>query len=326
MLRQSPLRQQKTHSGPRVVDLPVQELKPLHPLGQHLPFPMNVNAPQASPPQEYLTFDLQRPRRATLPSVPITNIQRRSLDESRGRLSTWEERQDEDAPLSPGIGIALSSPTQATNPVQSKRRSRSAGALHDLFKGAASIERRRSAEIRYWRESHASGSFYSRPQTAITVETIRSVGAQEPTFQERDSQSVPEMTATLVHADELTPEPEEREIQAPVSAFNFGNLMGTHSNKKSASEPSNEVEALPPQSHSQKRLSMEDRVQLLENKFEDIEFTMRRLSTRNNRQTIILENAPKNLRSRNGSHSTRLCFRITATIYAKHPSRAWPSI
>ncbi|CAO2651948.1 Nn.00g002310.m01.CDS01 [Neocucurbitaria sp. VM-36] len=308
MLRQSPPREQKSN-GPRISDLPVEELKPLHPLGQHLPFPMNVNAPQASPPQEYLTFDMQRPdigrRRATLPSVPSASVHRHSLDESRGRLSTWEERQDEDPEPSPGIGIALSSPTQATTPRQSKRRSRSADALRDLVKNHAPLDRRRSAEIRYWRESYMSGSVYSRPQTAKTVETLRSVQMQEPVIQEPESESVIEMSATLVQADEPeTPELEhvdreqetERVVQAPVSAFNFGNL-------KSAPEPQHE--APPPPPRSQQRPTVEDRMQHLESKLENMEFSVRRLSTRNNRQTIILENAPKNLRTRNRSSSSR---------------------
>ncbi|KAH7386008.1 hypothetical protein BKA66DRAFT_67135 [Pyrenochaeta sp. MPI-SDFR-AT-0127] len=318
MLRQSPPREYQTLSGPRISDLPVQELKPLHPLGQHLPFPMNVNAPQASPPQEYLTFDSQGPgirRRATLPSVPSAGIQRHSLDEARGRLSTWEERNDEDALPSPGIGIALSSPTQVTTPIQSRRRSRSAGALQDLVKGRASVERRRSAEIRYWRESHASGSAYSRPQTAKTVETMRSVQAQEPMIQAPEPDSAMEMSATLGHADEPeTPEQEapkiqereaeNREVQAPVSAFNFGNLRSAFSDEDSI-VPEPQGEAPPTPSRNPNRLSIEDRVLHLESKFENLETSMHRMSSRTNRQTIILENPPKTLRTRNRSSSSR---------------------
>ncbi|KAJ4376239.1 hypothetical protein N0V83_001522 [Neocucurbitaria cava] len=314
MLRRSAPKEQKSN-GTRISDLPIEELKPLHPLGQHLPFPMNVNAPQASPPQEYLTFDMQRPdigrRRATLPTVPSAGTHRHSLDESRGRLSTWEERQDEEPEPSPGIGIALSSPTQATTPRQSKRRSRSADALRELVKSHVPLDRRRSAEIRYWRESYMSGSVYSRPQTAKTVETFRSVQMQEPNIQEPEPDSVIEMSATLVEADEPeTPELEhvgqeqgtERVIQPPVSAFNFGAL-------KKAPEP--QLEALPPappprsDQRPEQRPSVEDRMQHLESKVENMEFSVRRLSTRNNRQTIILENAPKNLRTRNRSSSSR---------------------
>ncbi|KAH7068227.1 hypothetical protein BKA63DRAFT_109722 [Paraphoma chrysanthemicola] len=303
MLRQSPPREEKTPSGPRISDLPVEELKPLHPLGQHLPFPMNVNAPQASPPHEYLTFDMQRPdlrRRATLPSVPSAGVQRHSLDEPRGRLSTWEERLDEEPLPSPGgIGIAVSSPAEATSLKQHKRRSRSADALRELVKDRASIDRRRSAEIRYWRQSYASGSVYSRPQTAKTVETMRSVQMQEPTITEPDD-SVVEMSATLVHSDEPTPSPGEpspsREVQAPVSAFNFGLKSGFSDDTTVPSEAP--VPVSPPE-RNRNRLSIEDRIAQLEDTFQSLENSVHRLSTRNNRQTIILSDAPRNLRSRN---------------------------
>jgi hypothetical protein len=298
MLSQSPPRETKTPTGPRISDIPVEDLKPLHPLGQHLPYPMNVNAPQTSPPEEYLAFSLQRsiPRRASLPSVPST--QRHSVDEPRDRLSTWEERADEDPIPSPGIGIALSSPTQGMTPRASKRRSRSADALFELVKDQVSPERRRSAEIRYWRESHASGSIYSRPQTARTVETIRSVHPQEPTITEPEDEVV-EMSATLGHTDEPTPSPRdpnhEREIQPPVSAFNFGL-------KSSFSDPSTPTSDQPvplsPPEKSRNRLSIEDRVAYLEGTFQSLESSMNRISTRTNRQTIILSDAPRNLRSR----------------------------
>lgn len=291
----------------------MEELEPIHPINQQLPFPMNVNAPQASPPHDYLTFKTHRSdigrRRATLPTVPSAIVQRHSLDESLGRLLTWEERLEDDALPSPGIGIALSSPTQAT-PTRSKRRSRSADALFDLVKGRESVDRGRSGEIRHWRESYMSGSIYSRPQTAKTVETIRSVQMQEPTIQEPESDSVIEMSATLVQPDDPeTPEPErqlpksEREIRPPVSAFNFGNLQ----NERVVEERILDVpsEAPPPPSRSQNRLPIEDRIQHLESAYENLEGSIRRISTRNNRQTVILETAPKSLRTRNRSSSTR---------------------
>jgi hypothetical protein len=277
---------------------------------------MNVNAPQASPPKEYLTFDMQRPdigrRRATLPSVPSTGSQRHSFEEPRGRLSTWEERPSEEG-ASPGIGIALSSPTHSTN-TKSKRRSRSADALRELVRETASTDRRRSAEIRYWRQSHASGSMYSRPQTAKTVETIRSVQAQEPMIT-RPEDGIVEMSATLVHAGELTPSPLptpsdavpqqiERDFQAPVSAFNFGLNSGFSDSDTLPSEPM--VPMSPPlPDRSSQRLSMEDRVSNLESTFGNLETSLRRLSTRGNRQTIILSDAPRNLRSRNRDSSSQ---------------------
>lgn len=302
MLQQSPPREKLAPSGPRISDLPVKELQPLHPLGQHLPFPMNVNAPQASPPNEYLTFDMQRSgvgrRRATLPSVPSAGIQRHSLDEPRGRLSAWDERADDETLPSPGIGIALSSPTQATTPITSKRRSRSADALRDMVKDRASMDRRRSAEIRYWRQSHASGSVYSRPQTAKTVETIRSVQIQGPAITEPED-GIVAMSATLSHVDEPSPLPEEHErsIEPPVSAFNFGLQSGFSDDDSAAAVPSS------PPERNKNRLSIEDRVAHLEGTFQSIESSLQRMSSRTNRQTIILSDAPRNLRSRQRSSS-----------------------
>lgn len=301
----SPREAQHTPHGTRISDLPVKELQPLHPLGQHLPFPMNVNAPQASPPKEYLTFDMERPdigrRRATLPSVPSASIQRHSLDEPRGRLSAWDERPDDETLPSPGIGIALSSPTQSTS-VQAKRRSRSADALRDMAKERASIDRRRSAEIRYWRQSHASGSVYSRPQTAKTMESIRSVQERAPAITEPED-GIQAMSATLGHVDEPTPSPsnydEKQDAEPPVSAFNFG--LQSEPRKDDVMEYESSLPSSPPKPSN--RLSIEDRVANLEGTFQSIESSLRRMSSRTNRQTIILSEAPRNLRSRNTSSS-----------------------
>jgi len=314
LLRQSPPRENVTPNGPRISELPVEELQPPHPLTQHLPFPMNVNAPQATPPDEYLHFDMQRPdisrRRATLPTVPSIGIQRHSLDDVRGRLSTWEEGHDDDATSSPGIGIALSSPTQAITPIAQKRRSRSVDAMRDLARDGVSMDRRRSAEIRYWRQSYASGSIYSRPQTAKTVETMRSVQQQGANITEPENEAV-EMSATLAHVDEPSPLPDDlkheshvREIEPPVSAFNFGLKSGFSDD----TGPSEAQLSAPSPAHEQpspNRLSIEERVAHLEGNFQSLELSMRRMSSRNNRQTIILSDAPRNLRSRTRNSSSR---------------------
>ncbi|OAK95533.1 hypothetical protein IQ06DRAFT_231626 [Phaeosphaeriaceae sp. SRC1lsM3a] len=309
MLQQSPPREPLPNfSGPRISELPVKDLQPLHPLGQHLPFPMNVNAPQATPPKEYLTFDVERPdigrRRATLPSVSNAGVQRHSLDEARGRLSAWDERLDDEALPSPGIGVALSSPPQTATSTQAKRRSRSADALRDMAKERASIDRRRSAEIRFWRQSHASGSVYSRPQTAKTVDSIRSVQMQAPAITEPED-GIQAMSATLGHVDEPTPSPsaydEKQDVEPPVSAFNFG--LQNELREADAVSPELAPPSSPPE-HTTNRLSIEDRVANLEGTFKSIESSLRRMSSRTNRQTIILSEAPRNLRSRNTSSST----------------------
>jgi len=291
---------------PRISDIPVQEPKPLNPLGQHLPFPMNVNAPQeTSPSHEYLTFEAPPPdlgrRRATLPGI-LGSAETQSLNSPGKRLETWEERVDNESIPSPGIGIALSTPyaphAGPATSIQSKRRSRSAGALRDLAKTGPSVERRRSAEIRYWRHSHASGSVYStnvsRPRTAQTVESVR-------TIEEVPKPS--DMTTKLPAVEPLPVQQHDQdlsEIQLPVEAFNFGNLRSDFSDD----EESEERTASHPQSRTERRLSIEDRVKHLEAGMRTLESSVHRLSGRSNRQTIILENAPKGRRtSRNRSSS-----------------------
>ena len=293
---------------------------------------MNVNAPPASPPHEYLRFDFQRPdlgpRRATLPNLHGSVSQRHSLHEPRGRLLTWEEKTDEEPLPSPGIGIALSSPPYARNSIGDRRRSRSAGALRELAKVGVSNDghKSRNEVIKSWRESYASTSVYSqntRPQTARTIETVRSVHTKGLTVQE--AESIHEgMSATLVQAGELTPnettpraqEPSTPELEPepepraqnwstpehpPVSAFNFGNL--DPSSPHEHTETLAQLEGPPLPSRSPKRLSVEDRVQTLEEDIHTLESSLRRISMHNHRQTIILENAPRNFRTRTRSTS-----------------------
>ncbi|KAF2686721.1 hypothetical protein K458DRAFT_402285 [Lentithecium fluviatile CBS 122367] len=307
LLRQSSDRKQAARM-PRISDIPVQEPKPLNPLGQHLPFPMNVNAPQeTSPPHEYLTFEAPPPdlgrRRATLPGI-FGNPETQSLNGQSKRLEAWEERRDDESIPSPGIGIALSTPYAPhaghSMSIQSKRRSRSAGALRDLAKGRPSVERRRSAEIRYWRHSHTSASVYSpnvsRPRTAQTVETVRTVEAAT-----KPSESVTDLhPADPIPGQVQQHDQDLSQIQLPVEAFNFGNLRSDFSDD----EESEERTASRAHSRDEKRLSIEDRVKHLEEGMRTLETSVHRLSGRSNRQTIILENAPKGRRSsRNRSSS-----------------------
>lgn len=307
----------------------MKELHPPHPLTS-LPYPMNVNAPPASPPHEYLRFDFQRPdlgaRRATLPNLPGDVPQRHSLDEPRGRLSTWEERTEDEALQSSDIGIALSGPPNGVRgSIGDRRRSRSAGALRELAKARFSNEggQSRTDVIKSWRESYASASMYSqdtRPQTARTVETVRSAYVKGPTVQEVES--IHEgMSATLVGPDDLTPneptpqaeEPStpnaaprahdwETPEHPPVSAFNFGNLSQPSSPHEHP-ETLAQLEGPPVPSRSPKRHSVEDRVHTLEENIHTLESSLRRISQHNNRQTIILESAPRNLRTRTRSTS-----------------------
>ncbi|KAF2122615.1 hypothetical protein BDV96DRAFT_639192 [Lophiotrema nucula] len=357
MLRQSqqstvPERANTTAGRPRISDLPVRELQPINPLGQHLPFPMNVNAPQeASPPHEYLTFEVPDQlgrRRATLPSVLLTHNEASAISAAWGGKSSmsFDERQEIESPTipSPQIGMAISSPTGAQS-IASKRRSRSAGALRDWAKASAagrpSAERRRSEEIRYWRHSGLSGSLYSsntpRPRTAQTVETVRSiderpVGARKE-VEISESRDIPEASVAQ-HDQDLS------QIQLPVEAFNFGNLKSEFSDDEHHSTPAHEVEPIAQESEvptkspkrtTSKRLSIEDRVQYLEDNVRALEGSVRRFSGRSNRQTIILENAPKGRRSsrnrsssatsdRQSSHHSSKSSNQTLSIRQSEPS------
>ncbi|KAF2452024.1 hypothetical protein P171DRAFT_16596 [Karstenula rhodostoma CBS 690.94] len=296
----------------RISDLDVEVHTPMNPLGQHLPFPMNVNAPQeVSPPHDYLRFEAPTPdfsrRRATLPNVHAIS-ETQSLNGQPKRLDTWEERPSGEYVPSPEIGVALSSPPgerQSTQSVQEKRRSRSAGNLRELTKGRPSVERRRSAEIRYWRSSYASGSVYStntpRPRTAQTVETVRSIEAQEelPELSEIVTKSVSVHAPTVVTQHDH--DHDTSQVPLPVAAFNFGNFRSDFSDDEDSEQPAEEPAA--PGAHPERRLSIEDRVKHLEENVRSLDTSVRRMSGRNNRQTIILDNAPKGRRSRNRSSS-----------------------
>jgi hypothetical protein len=334
LLKSSP-KPKETAGGPRISDIPVRELVPLNPLGQHLPFPMNVNAPQdASPPHEYLTFnrpysDMGR-RRATLPSVLRATASSQSLSAATKHLSSLEERTDGE--LSPQIGIALSSPSHGVHAqsIKSKRRSRSAGALRDLAKGRTSVERGRSAEIRYWRQSYQSGSIYStntpRPRTAQTVETVQTIDTHDHATEAPKSIA----DSSTVH----TPTVDQRDqdsslIQLPVDAFNFGNFKSEFLDQTESKHQPAET------GRSEKRLSMEERVQHLEDNLRTIETSVHRISSRTNRQTIILENAPKGRRSTNRSlsetsdrqslHQSSKSSDVTLSASGRHSPSAPPS-
>ncbi|KAF2740237.1 hypothetical protein EJ04DRAFT_238516 [Polyplosphaeria fusca] len=297
--------QQEEQARPRISDLPVRELEPINPLGRHLPFPMNINAPQdASPPHEYLTFEVPEQsgrRRATLPSIQLTENEVQALSAAWGGkpVRSLDERLERESIPSPQIGMAISSPSAALS-IRSKRRSRSAGALREWAKaGRPSTERRRSAEIRHWRNSYQSGSVYSchtpRPRTAQTVDTVQTAG--EPAKSPESTIDSVAQTSGLGIAQH---EQDISEIELPVEAFNFGNLRTQFSDDEGQVEEAERETAVaqPAREHS-----IEERVQYLEDNMRVLETSVRRISGRSNRQTIILENAPKGRRSRDRSTS-----------------------
>lgn len=279
----------------RIPDVPERELQPINPLAQHLPFPMNVNAPQqASPHQDYLTFDFHpaegHRRRATLPSV----LQLAAAE------TPPAESLDAD---SPDIGIALSSPQPIPrSSIQSKRRSRSVSAMRDLAQERHSIERRRSAEIRYWRDSQQSGIVHSiappRPQTShTTVQTVRVVDNH------MDGSTRIELAEVTISSSSASIHSGADDLQGvrPAAAIHTADSEDVNPGPEVESQYSDQVVSKP----SEKRLSIEERVRHLEDNMQVLEASVRRISGRTNRQTIILEGAPKGRRSRNASSSPK---------------------
>lgn len=148
---------------PRSASAPTHEVSRSSALGSHAPFSLKVPSETASPeikvpprPARSPPAPLMRPRRASLPSVVLNAQGRDGVDDALTGLGLQDVR-DHTANRA-NIGFAV---TSGSNP---KRRSRSAGTFHDMAKEhrMSPIQwrrqaRRRSDEIRYWRES-AEGS------------------------------------------------------------------------------------------------------------------------------------------------------------------------
>jgi hypothetical protein len=152
---------QTDHQQDPLRSQPVEDHKPRTPVpASFLPFPMNVNAPESSPSQKalnYVSFETSprvHRRRATLPSMMLSPADAAVLQKM------WSSPDLQPLPPSPSKSVNHSMPnpligvavTSGANP---NRRSRSAGALHEIARLQAETagQRRRSSEIRYWRTS-----------------------------------------------------------------------------------------------------------------------------------------------------------------------------
>lgn len=147
----------------RSASAPTHEVSRSSALGSHAPFSLKVPPDTASPenkapprPNRSPPAPLMRPRRASLPSVALNAQGRDAVDDALTGLGLQDVRNQ--TAERANIGFAV---TSGSNP---KRRSRSAGTFHDMTKEhrMSPIQwrrqaRRRSDEIRYWRES-AEGS------------------------------------------------------------------------------------------------------------------------------------------------------------------------
>lgn len=303
----------------------VAELQPRTPLGSHLPFPMNVNAPQEiSPPHEYLTFDgldaAQHPRvvqrRASLPSVVFSSADAAALSAFWAADNAPVTAQDEENAVRASeereIGVALSSPKRV------KRRSRSAGALHDLTKDwippveailPPRTPRRRSAEIRYWRSSGVSASVYSeqRPTTGDDEHksktrsfalTQAAAAATTTTTDTDEAQGTgTKQTPAAAAAGELVG-PRITSILDPeqIQAFNFGDLGDASS---AAANP--DASEHTPTMTDMSTLSIEDS-SFLDDHVVSLEHA-RPFTTHHANHPIILQDVKNKRFSRDRSHS-----------------------
>ncbi|KAI9871337.1 MAG: hypothetical protein M1830_003015 [Pleopsidium flavum] len=249
-----------TISPHRESSLAITELTRSSALGSHSPFAPEIyhshdlattQEDQSQPPREPFT---QR-RRVTLPSIDY------SPDEARiiaATLAAHEHRPSNQGPADAlqcgNIGFAV---TSGSNP---KRRSRSAGALRD----AASQHRmspiqwrRRSDEIKYWRESLGEQPFtvpsYSLAPTADL--------ADEPSRETEDP----------VVADE----PNSTTLEDSRRTFDFGPVASSMRNKEAA--------------------SLDERLVTLEVKLMDLEYAISKLQAHGSTpaETPALEKLPK---------------------------------
>lgn len=274
---------------------------------------MNVNAPQNNSPQrQYLRLRPQvQQRRATLPSLVF------SPEEANSITDLWQHSEEGDdidrhsagsAP-SPIIGLALTKEDSLL-----KRRSRSADELRRLMREQQQQEqhlngvdqqlhphlqqqRRRSAEIRYWRSSYAVpsnelGNDYPRRQDADEEENPN----DEITRMYADATASPEVIAQPLHheldenddvdgADGRAADPlvipadheDDRDDERP-STVTFAKDYHNQHHRRS---PDSGVAA--------SNEDLETRMSRVERRVFNLEESVHKLNGRSNRQTIILE-------------------------------------
>ena len=235
-------------SKQRSASVPTQTVLRSSALGSHSPFAVQMPAqstaedtpipprPERSPPPRP-----KRPRRASLPSIILNPQEGKSIDDQLTGLGLMDGR--EQGTDTSTIGFAV---TSGSNP---KRRSRSADNLRDTAKEhrMSPIQwrrwRRRSDEIRYWRESADESS---------------------PGFTAPESRQ-PSPDRTLVRRQgfvEQTPPMPQEEVQMPEAEagdFNFG--------------------LQPEDLQNQERIGLEERLVTLEIKLMDFEYAISRLQS-----------------------------------------------
>lgn len=159
-----------------------------------LPFPMNINAPaQPSPNQNYIGVPYQPStshRRNSLPSLVLSDSDVSMLASlwagmSEKRMTGLDEYRYSRLVAESEIGVAITTPRASMRPPsvksQTVRTARSTSALYETAKQQAAEEaptatatrRRRSSEIRHWRESMTTRpSIYSQYQIGDNNEDV----------------------------------------------------------------------------------------------------------------------------------------------------------
>ena len=256
---------------------------------QRLPFPMNINAPvETSPPPDAANPEIppqSHRRRATLPSVIVSPSDQATLQAYWGKSDAnvvSPTVQSNRGSLSPLIGMAI---TSGVNP---RRRSRSAGALHDLARlNDQGEQRRRSAEIQYWRQSFLDNA---GPSHARSVNKEQSQAGS--IYSQAESAAVSVSEVRLGTASTVPPE--------QIRAFDFGDLGTTEPDATAAEQPhERDAEMLqvkdeqPPKVAVSQADPVDQRLSQLESNMLNLTSSLRELTGRAHRQTVILGTAKR---------------------------------
>jgi len=260
---------QRALSTPMHIDVPgIRSPKVRSPYAVEFPKsamlkPLEISSPFAAP-------SVALRRRKTLPSILIAGddavaiaaaAKRSELPPMPARSSAEIVRQ----PPSPEIGLAVSS-------VKDKRRSRSAAGMRTREDSgvASEPERKRSEEIRFWRESH-QGSVLRASGFTVPL----SVPPQEE--QERDDQwqtTKEESHESSLHTGDLADSPQGLRITSHSRQDTLGTLDGsTQLNFRSTSGMSRDLE---------------DRVAQLEANLQFFQRSLNKLQADRNRRTVIV--------------------------------------
>ncbi|KAF2432700.1 hypothetical protein EJ08DRAFT_108905 [Tothia fuscella] len=242
-----------------------------------LPFPMNINAPDPQNPAQninsnYISFETSpkvHRRRATLPSLVVSPADAEVLQRMWNSSDLHPPSPNKIVKLnipSPGIGVAL---TSGANP---NRKSRSVGALHELARaqGESTGSRRRSSEIRFWRESRIDLHDVRRPES----KEITDCGSSKASSTSSDHPSLTELSDAFAETGSS--------VRGGPHSFDFGSIT-------------TETNTAERQVHI-----VEQRLSQLEFNMQHISISLQEIATRPpEREVVTIGKAPLGHRSHN---------------------------